>query len=171
MQHVEWLSRQLPETPDNVADYGEAEQAIFLREGISTLCQCGIERERILAFRAGNYGANNATWRAMRTCGLHLSSNMNLWALGGDCRINWEGEPIDLFDTGAGVHELPIANFRDADGLHRPLEITAVSASESKWFLRSAKEMQMAHAAIIPCIPGSSFTWTIRCAGEAGGTG
>jgi hypothetical protein len=113
-------------------------QAELLDEAIAILAAAGVPREQIRAFRAGNFGADNRTWQAMAKVGLILSSNLNANYLQRNCRISWPRNETGLFDTGAGVWELPVSNFLDGKK-PRHLQITAVSLGEMIDYLRAAR--------------------------------
>jgi hypothetical protein len=124
--------------------YSVDEQARLLQEGIDLLTAAGVPREDLRAFRAGNFGANNDTWRAMARCGLTVSSNLNPSFLGRNCRLSWPRAELSLFDTGCGVWELPVSNFIESGGAYRHLQIMAVSLSELKDYLKQARQLGLA---------------------------
>jgi hypothetical protein len=102
------------------------------------------------AFRAGNYGASNVTWRAMRAAGLSLSSSLNLSYLGRNCRIRWPREPNALFATDVeGVWELPISNFSEGRGRYRHVEICAASFAEMRHYLLEARRLGIPEVTIV----------------------
>jgi hypothetical protein len=115
---------------DDIGDYPIAEQVSFLRRGIAILDRCGVPASEIVAFRAGNFGASNATWESLSAVGLRLSSSYNACYLGGSCRLEWPREEQSLFDTGRGVWELPVTNFNEAGGGKRHLQVSAASTGE-----------------------------------------
>ena len=135
---ADYRTRGLPAEPDNIADYDDARQAELLKEGIDILESCGVPRGEVLSFRAGNFGANNATWDAMAKAGLVVSSNYNPCYFDKNCKMRFDGSTPGLFDTGRGVWELPISNFKDAGGGFRHVQITAVSLAEMKRYLLDA---------------------------------
>ncbi len=62
-RRADFRSRGEKGAPDNIADYPVEEQAGLLRDGLDALVRCGVPREELNSFRAGNFGANNDTWR------------------------------------------------------------------------------------------------------------
>src|SRR5262249_38895656 len=82
-------SRGLSPPADDFADYRLDEQTRLIGEAIDALVAAGVPRDQIRSFRAGNFGANNDTWRAMAHHDLRVSSNLNLSYLKRNCRITW----------------------------------------------------------------------------------
>jgi hypothetical protein len=134
----DYRTRGVPAVSDDIGKYDEAGQVALLREGIEILESCGAPGGSVLSFRAGNFGASNTTWSAMAQAGLVVSSNYNPCYFEKNCKMRSDRASPGLFDTGAGVWELPIANFRDVGGGFRHLQITAVSLAETKRFLLDA---------------------------------
>jgi len=147
---ADWHTRGRPRPADNMADYSLPQQEALLREGVDKLVACGVDRATVLAFRAGNYGANNDTWRALAAAGLCLSSNLNLSYLSKNCRLRWPSTANALFETDVpGVWELPISNFRDGPGRLRHLQITAASFGEIKHYLLEARRLGLPEVTIV----------------------
>lgn len=115
--------------PDDVAAYDVATQTSLLREGIDILESCGVPRSEIVGFRAGNFGASNATWEAMKDAGLVVSSNYNPCYFGKNCKMRHPNARAGLFEPLPGVWELPISTFEEARA-PRHLQITAISSDE-----------------------------------------
>ena len=86
--HTEWLreieNANLP-SPNgrNIQDFSENDQSLLIRRGLENLRQCGVER--ICGFRAGNYGANLDTLRALAANGIEYDSSYNPCYLDHDC--------------------------------------------------------------------------------------
>lgn len=101
----------------------------------------------IFAFRAGNYGAGNATLRALAHCGIPFDSSYNQPYLGGDCMIE---TPASLTGPAAleGAIEVPVTAFRDYPGHVRPLQLCACSMAEIRHVL-SALHRTQAPAAVL----------------------
>ncbi len=148
LRHPNWLTEKREEVEDDIGAYSEEEQTKLLREGIQKLVDAGVPRKEIVGFRAGNYGADNRTWKAMATNGLTISSNYNPSYLGKSCHINWPTKEPGLFDTGEKVFELPISNLEEGNG-YRHLQITAVTASETQDFLLEAHKNNISHVTIV----------------------
>jgi hypothetical protein len=146
---IDWHTRNEPRLPDDMAAYGTGMQVALLREALTILERCGVPRASMLAFRAGNFGASNDTWRAMAAAGLRVSSNFNLCYLEKSCRILWPTPANALFDTRAGVHELPVTNFADGRGHFRHLQISAVSFPEMRHALMEASRLGLPQVTIV----------------------
>ncbi|HUF35938.1 MAG TPA: hypothetical protein VMN37_08310 [Gemmatimonadales bacterium] len=78
--HTEWLSLArepgLPRTGHSLVRlYPEAEQAAIIGRAAGLLREAGASRPR--AFRAGSYGADLATLRALCACGIPMDSSLN----------------------------------------------------------------------------------------------
>jgi hypothetical protein len=144
-----WISRGETPPADNMADYGIGQQTELLRRGRTLLESCGIPSTEIVAFRAGNFGANNDTWRAMKQAGLLISSNYNPCYFAKKCKIEWPHLAVGLFDTGENVWELPVTNFREPSGSFRHMQITAVSLPEMKRVLLRAHELGMGEVTLV----------------------
>lgn len=148
MRRPEWRHSGGDPLPDNIGDYTVAEQTTLLADGLANLHACGVPRTELNSFRAGNYGASNATWGAMRNAGLVLDSSLNLSYLDLECRIRWETPEVELFEAESGVWELPVSNFRDGRG-YRHLEVTAISVAEMIRGLKEAQRNQIHHVTIV----------------------
>ncbi|MGH7582177.1 MAG: polysaccharide deacetylase family protein, partial [Gemmatimonadales bacterium] len=116
--------------------------------GLGHLTAAGVPRDALIAFRAGNYGASNETWNAMRQVGLAVDSSYNLSYLGRHCMIRWPEPAADLFEAQPGVWELPITNFTERTG-YRHLEITAISAAEMIRALRMLRRAGVQHVTVV----------------------
>jgi hypothetical protein len=138
-KQINWWTQGLAPPADDMADYSVADQTLLLGEGLGLLERCGVPRSELNAFRAGNFGAGNSTWQALARAKLRLDSSLNLNYLSKNCRIEWPKEETGLFDTGEGVWELPVSNFREADGAFRHLQLTAVSLREIEHYFDQAR--------------------------------
>lgn len=135
---------------DDIGAYPTDEQAALLREGVDLLAEAGVPRPRLLAFRAGNFGANNDTWAAMKEAGLRVSSNYNPCYFSLNCKMRSPRAQAALFATEvAGVYELPISTFTERRGRHRHLQITAVSAREMIDALRQYRALGIGEVTIV----------------------
>ena len=147
---VDWHSQGLHQRPaDDMAAFGVEEQAALLTDGLDLLRAAGAGPWPLLAFRAGNFGASNETWKAMARAGLVVSSNLNLCYLSRNCRISWPVPGNALFPVGDGVWELPVSNFREPSGGHRHLQITAISFGEMRAYLEEAHRLGIAEVTVV----------------------
>ena len=138
--HTEWLAwaRDSPvegRQGRNIGDFSLGDQVTLLGLAKDYLEQAGAPP--ITAFRAGNFGANDDTLRALAAVGIDWDSSVNPAYLGGDCRIS-----ADHGQIGAkrihGVAELPVSGIIDRPGGFRPAQICAMSADEMRAGLRHA---------------------------------
>lgn len=139
--HTEWL-QWIEKDPvagrrgENLFEFPQDDQRILLEMGVEALVAAGAPRP--MAFRAGNYGADNATLRALRSLGLRFDTSYNQPYVGGDCRIEVAEpllEPVFL----EGLTEVPITFFEDYPGHTRPLQLCAISAAELAWSVADAR--------------------------------
>jgi hypothetical protein len=135
--------------PDDLAAYDVDTQVALLREGIDVLTSAGVPREDIVSMRAGNFGANNDTWEAMKRAGLPLSSSYNPGYFHKNCAMRSPAARAGLFEAIPGVWELPITNFREAGRGTRHLQITAVSSIEMQAAMLEARAMGAREVCIV----------------------
>jgi len=141
--HTEWLewADRIPSTQrigQSIGDFSLDDQARLLAYGCDVLERLGAPRP--IAFRAGNFGANDDTLRAAARIGLVWDSSVNAAFLGSACRVAFPAErnaPTALL----GVREVPVSGLFDTPGHFRPAQVNALSS----WEMRAA----LAHAAAI----------------------
>lgn len=148
-QEADWITRKIEPPADDMADYSLEQQAELLAKARQILVDSGVPEENLVSFRAGNFGANNDTWRAMARCGLRISSNYNPCYQSKNSQLDWPRLETELFDTGEGVWELPISNFMEPGGGYRHVQITAVSLAEMKDLLYKAEAMGVREFTIV----------------------
>jgi hypothetical protein len=134
---------------DDIGTYTLDEQTALLGEAIAILASCGVPRDEVRAFRAGNYGASNTTWAAMAAVGLPLSSSYNPCYFDRNCRMRFADSRPGLFRAEHGIFELPISNFVERAGRHRHLQITAVSLAEMTRYLEDARRIGIGEVTIV----------------------
>jgi hypothetical protein len=149
LRQADWHSQGIEPPVDDIGAYSTDEQVAMLREGLDILERCDVPRDQVHAFRAGNYGADNRTWSAMKQVGLTVSSNYNASYLGDSCRIDWPTRENALFDTGEGVLELPISNFVEPSGRLRHLQLSAVSTGEMIHYIEQAPALGVQEVTIV----------------------
>jgi len=140
--------------PDDIGAYTLAQQVELLEQGKALLVRAGARAEDVLSFRAGNFGAANETWTAMRRAGLVLSSNYNPCYFGKNCKMRTPAARPGLFASPEpGVWELPITCFAErgplARGRMRHLQIAAVSAAETIHCLRECRSLGISEVTIV----------------------
>lgn len=140
--HTEWLQEiedpnlLIPKRRD-IQDFVENDQSLLIRRGLENLGQCGVER--VCGFRAGNYGANLDTLRALAANGIAYDSSYNPCYLNHDCgihldRVLLQPAPVE------GVVEIPISCFEDRPGHLRHAQISACSYWELETILSNAHD-------------------------------
>lgn len=125
--------------PDFMHAYSVEEQAAMLEDGVRCLEACGASR--VVAFRAGCYGADETTLRAMKAVGLPVDGSYNAAHLGAECgfRKRFLNDVWCCEDT--GVFELPVTCFCDRSLLRkriRPMDINGTGFREMKEVLNGA---------------------------------
>lgn len=132
--HTEWLA-SAPQSPvegrtgRNIGDFSLADQIVLLSLAKRLLEDAGAPP--ITAFRAGNFGANDDTLRALATIGIAWDSSVNPAYLGRECGISLSPAqiaPIPLH----GLTELPVSGIADRPGGFRPAQVCAMSAGEMR---------------------------------------
>jgi peptidoglycan/xylan/chitin deacetylase (PgdA/CDA1 family) len=138
--HTEWLSwaDQSPSPGprrSHLKDFSLEEQTELIGLGYRILKECGATS--VLAFRAGNYGANTDTLRALSRNGIRYDTSHNTCYLDSDCGMKELGALMEpsMFE---GVCEVPISFFRDWPGHCRHAQLCACSAAEMRHALMEA---------------------------------
>jgi peptidoglycan/xylan/chitin deacetylase (PgdA/CDA1 family) len=123
----------------NIAGFSYDDQRRLLEAAIDAMARA--DAPRPTAFRAGNYGANNDTLKALATLGIRYDSSYNRPFLEDACAIRTHA-PIDRPTPIDGLVEVPVTNFEDYPGHTRGLQLCAVSSSEFKAVIRQAVARQ-----------------------------
>ena len=139
--HTEWLAYyKQPLLGDrfgrHMRDFSEDDQRRLIDRGLENLARAGAHR--IVAFRAGNGGANLDTLRAARRSGVAIDSSYFAPQLNRNCGLPSDiklSQPICI----EGVLEVPISWFRDGLGKFRPAQLCACSIAEFKNLLLQAR--------------------------------
>lgn len=144
--HTEWLAfaRFNPAgrlTGRNIGDFPLAAQKKLIVFARDTLVAAGAPRP--VAFRAGNFGANDDTLRALANLGFAFDSSFNgAWA-GHGCEIS-----LDPGNLGMRIHqglcEVPVGGLLDRANRFRPAQLCAMSEEE----MRDALDHSAASGAI-----------------------
>lgn len=139
--HTEWLD-WIEKDPvagrrgENIFEFPESDQRTLLEMGAEALVRAGAPRP--IAFRAGNYGADNATLRALKSIGVRFDTSYNQPYVGDVCRID-VAEPLLEPAIVEGLTEVPITFFEDYPGHTRPLQLCAISSAELAWCVADAR--------------------------------
>lgn len=144
--HTEWLEIAGKASPlgdrtgRNIADFSLAEQTTILEIARDTLVAAGAPPP--VAFRAGNYGANDDTLRALAMVGIEYDSSHAPGIADSACRIGLGPEhrrPLRRL----GTVEVPIGCIETADGL-RHAQVTALSLREMRSAIVHARDTGLA---------------------------
>lgn len=141
--HTEWLAIAGDANPlgvsrgPNLKDYSFDEQCRLLELATDLLMDAGAPRPA--AFRAGNYGANDDTLRALAQVGFTHDSSHPPGLMEGACEIAL-GEEHRVPIKRHGVVEVPIGCIGDAFGGLRHAQLTALSYREIIAALRHARK-------------------------------
>lgn len=142
--HTEWLalageSSPVPLRPDgsgrNIADFALDEQRVIIEVARDMLIAAGAPAP--IAFRAGNYGANDDTLRALAQAGIAYDTSFTPGIEGGDCAITLTAanrRPVRHH----GVIEVPTGCIENFGGQLRHAQVTAISAREMLGALKHA---------------------------------
>lgn len=142
--HTEWLS-WAKDSPvegrqgQNLADFAFEDQKVLLSLAIDLLMRAGAPKPT--AFRAGNYGADDNSLRALAALGLVWDSSVNAPYLGTACRIGVTADQISAVER-HGVIELPVAGLVESSNRVRPAQVCALSGREMRAALRHAADHQ-----------------------------
>ncbi len=146
--HTEWLALA-PDAPlrvqpvsgqsgRNLKDFAFEAQCRILEWARATLCAAGAPAP--IAFRAGNYGANDDTLRALAEIGIPFETSHAPALVGkGECGIALDADarqPVGHH----GVVEVPIACIEDFGGGLRHGQITALTLRELIAIVRHARD-------------------------------
>ena len=108
-------------------EFDEDEQTALIRWGADALQACGAPRIR--AFRAGSFGANADTLKALVRNGIRMDSSYDPAFAGVQCKL-----PVDRLQLQAwqfdGLLEFPVSAFEDYPGHLRHAQICACSLAE-----------------------------------------
>lgn len=138
--HTEWLA-WTDRSPvggrqgHSIGDFSLDDQIILLGLAKAMLEDAGAQP--ISAFRAGNFGANDDTLRALATIGVRWDSSVNPAYLGKGCGISADPAMIGARII-EGVVEMPVSGISDRPGGFRPAQICAMSSTEIRQGLRHA---------------------------------
>lgn len=155
--HTEWLERvansalhrRLADgaTGRNIADFPFEAQCRILDWANETLCAAGAPPP--VAFRAGNYGANDDTLRALAEIGIAYDTSHSPALVGkGDCTISL-GSDVRQPTMHHGVIEVPIACIEDFGGGLRHGQITALALRELKAIISNAQKHDIASVTFV----------------------
>ena len=140
--HTEWLeftdnSPLHGRTGRNMKDFSLEDQSALILLANEFLMAAGAPAP--IAFRAGNYGANSLTLRALAMRGLQFDTSFSSGNANGDCAITLPSDctaPVSI----EAIVEVPISAITTLGGGKRPAQITALSAGEMMAAIRHARD-------------------------------
>jgi hypothetical protein len=142
--HTEWLALAGAANPlaskrtgIHLADFPFQDQCAILDYARETLVAAGAPSP--VAFRAGNYGANDDTLRALASLGITYDSSHCPALVGGDCRISLGPDDRDPIGH-MGVIEVPVGSIGTVGGGQRHAQITALTLPEMLAAIRHARD-------------------------------
>lgn len=128
--------------PDILAKYSFEEQKKLIQKGKEILESC---KTNPFAFRAGCFGANNQTLRALRENGFLFDSSFDLSMLNQTCFIKIDS--INDLTKVNGIFETPVTNYFDFKlgkiKRLRHLDLCAISFHEARSVLQKALKYGM----------------------------
>ena len=140
--HTEWLEFAVPNpvgaTGHNIKDFSLGEQTELIGIGCDLLERAGAPKP--VAFRAGNFGANDDTLRALATNGLRYESSFGGSVPHSLCDIDLPAGQLTPVEK-LGVIEVPVSGISDKGGQRRHTQITAISAAEMLGAIRHARDI------------------------------
>ncbi len=130
--HTEWLewTKDSPvggRQGRNLSDFDYDDQVTLLKLANDILVNAGAPRPT--AFRAGNFGANDDSVRAVHGAGLTWDSSFTPCTAGSDCKVELSEDQIAPV-LKHGTVELPVSGILDRPGEIRPAQICALSIAE-----------------------------------------
>lgn len=138
--HTEWLNVEAtPILPGrrglHIRNFTFEDQRTLLAMGRDNLRAASARA--LCAYRAGNFGANRDTLRALASIGIPFDTSHNAAFLTSSCHIATDA-PLRQPALIDGVWEIPVACFEDLPGNARPAQIGACSAAELRHALLGA---------------------------------
>jgi hypothetical protein len=142
--HPEWLAWAATQPVGNrrgrsICDFGFEDQMTLITLARQMLVDAGAPRP--VAFRAGNYGANDNTLRAVAALGMKWDASFNPTYLGDPCTIGLSADQIDPVAR-LGITEVPVSAIRDRPGHLRHAQVCALSTAEMTAALHHAANTQ-----------------------------
>lgn len=140
--HTEWLEfaekNPVGRIGGNIKDFSLEQQTELIALSADLLEQAGAARPT--AFRAGNFGANDDTLRALAANGLCYESSFGGSVPHSLCDIDLPSGQLTPVER-LGVIEVPVSGISDKGGQRRHTQITAISAPEMLAAIRHAHDI------------------------------
>ena len=144
--HTEWVDEaresafpRALQKRQYLRDFSAADQSILVSIGVESLLRNGAPRP--LAFRAGSFGFNSDTLKALEDNQIFLDSSYNATRLGASSGV-CPGELLYLPRQVGGVLEVPLTVYQDGLGSRhlRHVQLTACASIEIEHLLWQALE-------------------------------
>lgn len=144
--HTEWLAFArfnpvAPRTGRNIRNFPLHKQRRLIALARDILISAGAPRP--IAFRAGNFGANDDTLRALADLGFRFDSSFNGAYQENGCDISLDADNLGM-RLHEGVCEVPVSGVMDGTNSFRPAQLCAMSEEE----MRDALDHSAASGAI-----------------------
>ncbi len=150
--HTEWLALAGAANPlpgrsgRDLKDFNPDEQCTLLDYARATLIAAGAPSP--VAFRAGNYGANDDTLRALATLGMRYDSSHCPGIADSACAISLGADDFAPREH-CGVIEVPAGCIEGPGGRLRHFQLTALTAAEVIAALRHAAQQGQASMTLV----------------------
>ena len=149
--HTEWLEFANSEPVGSlrghsIKDFPLDAQIELLGLAREMLCAAGAPEPN--AFRAGNYGANDDTLRALNKLGIGYDTSFNPAYLGNGCEISLSEGQIDMVRK-HGVDILPVSAIQDTRNTIRHAQVCALSSWEMQAALDHAARTEQHHFVVV----------------------
>jgi peptidoglycan/xylan/chitin deacetylase (PgdA/CDA1 family) len=141
--HTEWLALAGKANPlgrrtgTNIKDFSLDDQRTLISVAADLLMAAGAPRP--VAFRAGNYGANDDTLRALAELGIAYDSSFCPGIARSGCAVELQPDQIEPI-AHCGITEVPIGAIAGFRGSRRHAQVTALSAAEMIEAIRFARD-------------------------------
>jgi hypothetical protein len=151
--HTEWVDEALEPLLPNVSSkrqhlrcFDLEDQRVLIGEGLKRLARAG--GAQVNAFRAGSFGFNRDTLKALAGFGIPFDSSYNALLFGQDSGVAPGVTLIDPIEC-EGVIEYPMSVYDEGGGRLRHVQLTACSYSEMEGLLWSALHAGHRHMMIL----------------------
>lgn len=149
--HTEWFEKMSnPLFGDkrayNIRELSRDEQVQVIETARENLRKAGADS--VIAYRAGNFGADFQTLSALAQCGIRYDSSYNYSYLASECGLD-VGSMMLQPGPLEGLLEYPVSSFRDYPGHIRPAQLCAVSALEMRAAMDAAYKAAWSNFVIV----------------------
>lgn len=138
--HTEWFEKMSAPLLGSTRAYNIRELEFEAQKRVIERAKSNLEQagaNDVIAYRAGNFGADFRTLRALGECGIRYDSSYNYCYLEKGCGLGLDAmlvQPTHLH----GVVEYPVSCYRDYPGHYRPAQLCAISGREMQAAMSAA---------------------------------